>query len=120
MKKLMLITGVILVAAFMGMAFYMNQGGGEDKLARDFTPAEEKIMKANVYDAEKLKAFDGKDGHKAYVAVNGTVYDVSDVEMWKEGKHNGLEAGKDLTDGFKSSPHGGGFLKDLKVVGSYK
>lgn len=120
MKKLMLITGAILVVAFMGFALFMNQGGGEDKLKRDFTPAEEKIMKDNIYNAEKLKAFDGKDGHKSYVAVDGVVYDVSDAEMWKEGKHNGLEAGKDLTDGFKSSPHSGGFLKELKVVGSYK
>ncbi|WP_414045044.1 cytochrome b5 domain-containing protein [Macrococcus equi] len=119
MKKLMLATGAIVIIAFMAFAFFMNQGT-EDKLKRDFTPAEEKVMKEHVFDAEKLKAFDGKDGHKAYVAVNGAVYDVSDVEMWKGGKHNGLEAGKDLTDGFKSSPHGGGFLKDLKVVGSYK
>lgn len=70
--------------------------------------------------AEELAAYDGTDGRKAYVAVNGTIYEVTDVSAWAGGQHNGNVAGKDLTDAIKNSPHGEKVLEKLTVVGKLK
>lgn len=67
---------------------------------------------------EQLATFNGKDGNKAYVAVDGVVYDVTDAPEWKDGAHNGFEAGNDLTAEIKEkSPHGVAKLEGLPVVG---
>ena len=67
---------------------------------------------------EELAKFNGKDGARAYVAVDGIIYDMTDSDMWKNGDHNGFEAGKDLTDAIKNqSPHGVGNLTRVPVVG---
>lgn len=55
---------------------------------------------------EKLAEFDGKEGRPAYVAVGGSVYDVSSSSYWTEGEHEGQHyAGQDLTEELKSAPH---------------
>lgn len=77
------------------------------------TPAGEK-----TFTLDELAAFNGKDGNRAYVAVDGVVYDLTDSAAWKNGQHNGFEAGKDLTDEIKNvSPHGVGNLEGIPVVG---
>jgi predicted heme/steroid binding protein len=73
--------------------------------------------------ATQLKAFDGKNGHKAYVALNGKVYDVTNIDEWKDGKHyKGMVAGTDLTPYISQSPHGANIVKelDLTPVAMYK
>ena len=47
---------------------------------------------------EELKQYDGKNGNPAYVAVDGVIYDVTNVAKWKDGEHNGYSAGNDLID----------------------
>lgn len=70
---------------------------------------------------EQLKKYDGQNGNPAYVAIDGTIYDVSNVKEWKNGKHkNGLTAGKDLSVEIGSSPHGKDVLAKLPVVGKIK
>jgi predicted heme/steroid binding protein len=70
---------------------------------------------------EELAKYDGKDGNSAYVAVEGLVYDFTDLELWKNGEHNGYEAGQDLTDAIlNKSPHGVSKLKNAKIVGKLK
>ena len=67
---------------------------------------------------DQLKAYDGKNGNPAYVAVDGVIYDVSNVPQWKNGEHNGYSAGNDLTDIIKNkSPHGVKQLNGVPVVG---
>ena len=67
---------------------------------------------------EQLKQYDGKNGNPAYVAVDGVIYDVTNVSQWKNGEHNGYSAGNDLTDIIKNkSPHGVKQLKGIPVVG---
>jgi predicted heme/steroid binding protein len=58
------------------------------------------------FSAEELASFDGRDGRPAYVAYEGTVYDVSQSPMWQDGDHEGLHvAGKDLTSEHDDAPH---------------
>ncbi len=70
---------------------------------------------------EELAQYDGKDGNPAYVAVNGKVYDVTDVPAWRGGSHqNTVVAGIDATEYISKSPHGASVLNGLKVVGTLK
>ena len=67
---------------------------------------------------DQLKQYDGKNGNPAYVAVDGIIYDVTNVAKWKNGDHNGYSAGNDLTDIIKNkSPHGVKNLEGLPIVG---
>lgn len=66
----------------------------------------------------ELAEFDGKDGKPAYVAVEGVIYDVTDVYAWIDGKHNGVVAGQDITDALMNqSPHGPSKLSLATKVG---
>lgn len=67
---------------------------------------------------DELAEFDGKDGKPAYVAVDGVVYDLTNSAAWKNGQHNGFQAGRELTDAIKNeSPHGVGNLDGMPIVG---
>lgn len=79
---------------------------------------------ASAYGAEKtyltadeLRAFDGKNGKPAYVAVDGTVYDVTGVKNWLSGEHKGGKTGKDISGLIKKAPHGKKVLAERKAVG---
>jgi predicted heme/steroid binding protein len=70
---------------------------------------------------EELKQFDGKGGRRAYIAVGGTIYDVTESGFWSSGNHNGFEAGQDLTAAMDNqSPHGRSKLVGLPIVGKIK
>lgn len=66
---------------------------------------------------EQLAMYDGQDGNKAYIAVNGKVYDVTGIAAWEGGTHNGNYAGRDLTDEIMDAPHGEAVLGNLEQVG---
>lgn len=66
----------------------------------------------------ELATYNGLNGQKAYIAVSGKVYDVTNVEAWSDGSHQGNLAGKDLTAIIVTAPHGTAVLKNLKVVGT--
>lgn len=69
----------------------------------------------------ELSAFNGKDGAKAYIAVDGVIYDVTDVPPWAGGIHQGkYQAGIDASDLIIKSPHGKKVLEKLTVVGKIK
>lgn len=75
-----------------------------------------------VFTAEELAKYDGQNGNPAYVAVDGTVYDVSSIPQWSNGSHAGgmLKAGMDQSEAIKQSPHGKSVLQKLPVVGLYQ
>ena len=68
-----------------------------------------------------LAKFDGRNGNKCYVAVDGTVYLIEGKTLWQDGQHlpsNGQAmCGKDLTSVIDKSPHGRSKLPLLTVVG---
>jgi predicted heme/steroid binding protein len=71
-----------------------------------------------IFTGDELKQYNGQNGNPAYVAINGTVYDVTNVQSWKNGTHQGLSAGMDLTSELASSPHGDVVLPNLPIVGT--
>ena len=75
--------------------------------------------KANpsVFTAQTLSQYNGLNGQSAYVAVDGLVYDMSNV--FKNGQHHGYTAGQDLSAAFHGQ-HPDSFLNSYEVVGSYK
>jgi predicted heme/steroid binding protein len=67
---------------------------------------------------EELAQFNGKDGAKAYVAVDGNVYDVTGNRKWLDGNHEkGMSAGRDLSEFISGAPHGKDILKQFTIVG---
>ena len=66
----------------------------------------------------ELAKHDGREGRPAYIAVSGTIYDVSASPLWKDGDHQGShQAGGDLTEELKSAPHVRAVVKRFPVVG---
>ena len=72
-----------------------------------------------TFTKDELAKYDGRTGNPAYIAVDGVVYDVSNVRQWKSGSHEGNSAGQDLTEAIKQAPHGKSVLEGLPVVGKY-
>ena len=71
-----------------------------------------------VLTLDELAQYDGQDGNPAYIAVDGVIYDVTNVSQWSSGEHNGYNAGNDLTSEIKTvSPHGVSKLVGITVVG---
>jgi len=77
-----------------------------------------------TFTKEELSKFDGKDGRPCYVALNGVVYDLTNIKGWKNGGNgHGILGGKDWTAAFEKlapkSHKNPDFLKKLPVVGVY-
>lgn len=87
----------------------------------EHAPVREYKTKINLT-LEQLKEFDGKNGRPAYVAVNGTIYDLTLSRLWRGGEHDPslgeVYAGRDLSKEIEKSPHGDKHLKDFPVVGT--
>ena len=82
------------------------------------TPQQPTVLgNQTTFTLQELSKYDGKNGNPAYVAVNGTVYDVTNNATWAAATHFGLTAGKDLTNEFTSCHAGQSILNKLKVVG---
>ncbi len=68
--------------------------------------------------SEELASFDGREGRAAYVAVNNSIYDVSESSRWQNGNHEGVhQAGQDLTEALKAAPHVRAVIERFPVVG---
>jgi len=72
-----------------------------------------------IFDPMTLSAFNGEDGKKAFIAHEDKVYDVTDLKLWKNGKHMKHLAGTELTKALKKAPHGTEKIEPLSVVGKY-
>jgi predicted heme/steroid binding protein len=77
----------------------------------------QRLPTQSTFTLEELSKYNGKNGNPAYVAVNGTVYDVTNNAGWAAATHFGLSAGKDLSNEFASCHGGQQILSRLNVVG---
>ena len=67
----------------------------------------------------ELARNDGRDGRRAYIAVNGTIYDVTDSPHWAGGAHPpDHHAGQDLTEELAKAPHVRTVVERFPVVGT--
>lgn len=70
-----------------------------------------------TFTPEELSKYNGRSGNPAYIAVDGTVYDVTGNAAWGGAAHFGLSAGNDLSGQFAPCHAGQPVLNKLKVVG---
>lgn len=74
------------------------------------------------YTVEELARYNGVDGNKCMVAVDGDVYLIEGFALWSMGQHTPsggrARCGLDLTDVIDESPHGRSKLQLLKKVGA--
>lgn len=104
---ILMLAAVVLLTSCGGKGTEANGGDAVDIEQKTFT-------------REELAEFDGQDGRAAYIAVDGIVYDVTDVSEWQGGTHakGRFMAGKDYSDEIKNvSPHGTGMLSRATEVG---
>lgn len=66
----------------------------------------------------ELADYNGLNGKSAYIAVDGIVYDVTNVKEWANGTHQDYAAGLDLTKEIKAAPHGVAQLDGVPFVGT--
>ncbi len=96
-----------------------TESDGEDSDESNDSTDATSVSEGLTLTVEDLAQYNGKDGNPAYVAVDGVIYDVTDVPQWNKGSHNGQLAGNDLSDEIENlSPHGKKVLEKLPVVGS--
>ena len=108
LSQIVLLVTALIVLAACGDAPAQGQTDTDEAAALELT-------------VDELAEYNGMDGQPAYIAVDGVIYDVSNVSQWKNGQHNGFSAGKDLTEEIKTkSPHGISKLTGLPVVGTLK
>ena len=103
---------LIMVASAVVVTFYVGpklKGKGGPKALtdkKDMSPCE-------------LLLFDGREGRPAYVAYEGTIYDVTASRLWKGGQHRKrYSAGGDLTNALNGAPHDGGHVLKMPKVGN--
>jgi predicted heme/steroid binding protein len=80
--------------------------------ATEKTTQSESVPKTFTH--EELANYDGKNGASGFIAINGIVYDVTNFQLLKDGKHHGATPGNDVSHLFV---HKNGILNRLKVVG---
>lgn len=71
----------------------------------------------NSYTKNQLALRNGQDRGEIWCAYKGTIYDLSESDLWETGKHYQHWAGQDLTDEFKDAPHQEWVFDKFKKVG---
>lgn len=70
-----------------------------------------------VYTKFQLALRNGQDKPEIWIAYLGTIYDVTESRLWRNGKHYEHWAGQDLTNELKDAPHTAMVFARLKVIG---
>ena len=115
MKKIVLFIGLFVVAVTLTACTnddgLLDGGAKNNEEVTDVNTTPETLQLTLA----ELAAYNGKDGNMAYIAVNGTIYDVTDE--WNNGQHNGVMAGTDASVAINGAPHGTDILGSLEIIG---
>ena len=83
---------------------------------RDYIREESNTML--ILTKEELANFNGENGNPAYISIDGIIYDVSNVELFKQSPYNNLKFGTDVTEAFYELNDGDeSILRDIPMVG---
>ncbi|HBC95129.1 MAG TPA: hypothetical protein DCZ10_20105 [Pelotomaculum sp.] len=107
MKKIVLLALLLVVIGVVLSVYLKNVSDQPPVNPNDLKP----------FTRTELQKYNGQDGSPAYIAVDGIIYDVTKCESWKNGNHKGYQAGTDLTEEFRLSPHRTSVLEKLSTVG---
>ena len=78
-------------------------------------------MSMQMYSRAQLALRNGQDRDEVWVAYKGTIYDVTDSRLWREGRHYEHWAGQDLTEELEEdAPHTAEVFVKFRVVGKLK
>jgi len=70
-----------------------------------------------IYTKSQLALRNGQDKPMVWVAYQGTIYDVTESRLWKNGKHYEHWAGQDLTEELADAPHTHTVFEKFEKVG---
>ncbi|MEG0771742.1 cytochrome b5 domain-containing protein [Clostridium sp.] len=77
----------------------------------------EALPEERVFTLEELKQYNGSNNNPAYVAVDGIVYDVTNIARWAGGSHFGVRAGTDSTQEYHQCHGLTGAVNKLPKIG---
>ncbi len=72
------------------------------------------------YNKFQLALRNGMDKEEIWIAYKGIIYDVSESNLWRNGKHYEHFAGQDLTHELPDAPHTEIVFERFKKVGVLK
>jgi predicted heme/steroid binding protein len=116
-KSLLSIFYIALISFFIYVQFFYHSAGVLDKNLDNQPTSTMAEAGTTIFTAETLAKYNGLNGQPAYVAVDGVVYDVSDI--FRNGKHEGCLAGQDLTSKFYQD-HSSNMLNGYAIVGTFE
>ncbi len=115
---------VILVSAVAGFLLLRSSNSSQTtqpKQTNSNQGSNSNLGQAQGISLDEVAKHTGKNGNSCWVAVDGTVYEISGFVLWVEGEHKPsggrAKCGKDLSEVIKQSPHGKSKLKLLKEIG---
>lgn len=90
---------------YRGYREFNEESSDIDRASREFTMMD-------------LAKYNGQNGAAAYVAIEGTVYDVTGIMGFEDGNHFGVKPGTDGTQSFRECHNGDrSVLRNLRKVG---
>ena len=110
---------IILVGAVAGFLLLQNSESSQNAQTKKSDGSNSASTPGISLD--EVAKHTGKNGNSCWVAVDGTVYEISGFVLWLEGEHRPsggrAKCGKDLSEALKQSPHGKSKLRLLKEIG---
>ncbi len=72
------------------------------------------------YTKSQLALRNGTEMDEIWIAFEGKIYDMTNSNYWRNGKHYGIFAGQDLTEELSTSPHGKRVFENMPPIALLK
>lgn len=114
------VASAVLVAVVIGWFIFNSNSSNTDNIQGGSNQTIPSDGSTGI-STQQLAENNGQNGKPCWVAVDGTVYEISGFAQWVDGMHtpSGGKArcGKDLSSAINESPHGKSKLRLLKEIG---